>query len=301
MEYIDGDTLGETLRQRGPAPPPGAREIASQFLSGLEAIHQAGLVHRDFKPENVMLTRAGRVVVMDFGLAKASTEGGTGTIAGTPAYMAPEQARGRRWTRGRTSSRRVSCWRRCCRVGGAAAARTARQALWRAVRETPPRVPEGPWAPVLRQCLAPNPEERPASARDAARALEEVDAPPAGLRGEAPLPGPRIVHRGRTRSTSSAARWRSRRSGRSSSGRVCWRSSDPRARARARSCARVCCPRCPGGWKALITTPGTRPFQALAQALVPRLLRRHGRPCRPFSASRIRTRRCPDSALPPAP
>jgi serine/threonine-protein kinase len=94
MEYIDGVTLGETLKTRGPLALPEAREIASQFLAGLEAIHQAGLVHRDFKPENVMLTRAGRVVVMDFGLAKVLTESGTGTISGTPAYMAPEQTRG---------------------------------------------------------------------------------------------------------------------------------------------------------------------------------------------------------------
>jgi serine/threonine-protein kinase len=71
MEYIDGTTLAETLRERGPLELQEGREIAAQFLSGLEAIHEAGLVHRDFKPENVMLTRAGRVVVMDFGLAKA--------------------------------------------------------------------------------------------------------------------------------------------------------------------------------------------------------------------------------------
>ena len=72
-------------------------EVASLGLSlcaGLGAVHEAGIVHRDFKPENVMLTRAGRVVVMDFGLAKARTSGRTGTISGTPAYMAPEQARG---------------------------------------------------------------------------------------------------------------------------------------------------------------------------------------------------------------
>jgi serine/threonine-protein kinase len=70
MEYIDGTTLVEILRERGPLDLEEAREIASQFLAGLEAIHLAGLVHRDVKPENIMLTRSGRVVVMDFGVAK---------------------------------------------------------------------------------------------------------------------------------------------------------------------------------------------------------------------------------------
>ena len=84
MEYIDGTTLNERLRERGPLSLQDAREIASQFLCGLEAIHHAGLVHRDFKPENVMITRAGRVVVMDFGLAKVPTEGMTLSISGNP-------------------------------------------------------------------------------------------------------------------------------------------------------------------------------------------------------------------------
>ena len=93
MEYVDGATLLAVLHERGPLDLKEAQDIASQFLAGLEAIHKVGLVHRDIKPENIMLTRAGRVVVMDFGLARQEEEGG-GSVAGTPAYMSPEQAAG---------------------------------------------------------------------------------------------------------------------------------------------------------------------------------------------------------------
>ena len=85
MEYIDGTTLLEILRHRGPLELGEARELASQFLAGLEAIHDAGLIHRDVKPENLMITRAGRVVVMDFGIAKGLADRKKGTVAGTPA------------------------------------------------------------------------------------------------------------------------------------------------------------------------------------------------------------------------
>ncbi len=93
MEYVDGATLLGVLQERGPLELKEAQDIASQFLAGLEAIHKAGLVHRDVKPENIMLTRAGRVVVMDFGLARGP-ESGAGSVSGTPAYMAPEHAAG---------------------------------------------------------------------------------------------------------------------------------------------------------------------------------------------------------------
>jgi eukaryotic-like serine/threonine-protein kinase len=71
MEFVDGISLRQLLDERSPLDFFQAQEIAAQFLAGLEAIHAAGLVHRDFKPENVMITRTGRVVVMDFGLARA--------------------------------------------------------------------------------------------------------------------------------------------------------------------------------------------------------------------------------------
>ena len=70
MEFVDGTTLADLLRERGPLDLSRAGEIAAQLLAGLEAIHAAGLIHRDLKPGNVMLTLSRRVVVMDFGIAR---------------------------------------------------------------------------------------------------------------------------------------------------------------------------------------------------------------------------------------
>jgi serine/threonine protein kinase len=117
MEYIDGATLAETLRERAPLELREAREIAAQFLSGLEAIHEAGLVHRDFKPENVMMTRAGRVVVMDFGWRRPAPRETTGRSRGRPPTCRPSSRGESPSTLGRTCSRRGwSSWR-CCGSG----------------------------------------------------------------------------------------------------------------------------------------------------------------------------------------
>nr|WP_156000054.1 Stk1 family PASTA domain-containing Ser/Thr kinase [Streptomonospora sp. PA3] len=96
MEYVPGQTLRDMLNARGRLAPADALEVISPVLAALGAAHQAGLVHRDVKPENVLLTEDGRVKVADFGLARAveSAQQGTtktGTVMGTAAYLAPEQ------------------------------------------------------------------------------------------------------------------------------------------------------------------------------------------------------------------
>jgi hypothetical protein len=91
MEYVDGEDLASLLRRIGRFPEDRGLEIARQICAGLAAAHERGIVHRDFKPANVMLDGAGKVRITDFGLAGVS---GESLRAGTPAYMAPEQIAG---------------------------------------------------------------------------------------------------------------------------------------------------------------------------------------------------------------
>ncbi|MEO3804149.1 Stk1 family PASTA domain-containing Ser/Thr kinase [Nonomuraea sp. B1E8] len=94
MEYVPGRTLRDILRDRGRLPAREALEIMIPVLAALGAAHQAGLVHRDVKPENVLMTDDGRVKVVDFGLARAieaTNQTRTGVMIGTIGYMSPEQ------------------------------------------------------------------------------------------------------------------------------------------------------------------------------------------------------------------
>ncbi|MFD8561853.1 Stk1 family PASTA domain-containing Ser/Thr kinase [Streptosporangium canum] len=94
MEYVPGRTLRDVLRARGRLPAREALEVMIPVLAALGAAHQAGLVHRDVKPENVLLSDDGRVKVVDFGLARAieaTNQTRTGVMIGTIGYMSPEQ------------------------------------------------------------------------------------------------------------------------------------------------------------------------------------------------------------------
>jgi serine/threonine protein kinase len=95
MEYIDGEDLASLLRRIGRLPPDKAAAVMRDIAAGLAAAHDRGIVHRDLKPANVMIDGEGRARITDFGLAAAIGDPATSReLAGTPAYMAPEQIAG---------------------------------------------------------------------------------------------------------------------------------------------------------------------------------------------------------------
>lgn len=94
MELVQGGTLRELLRERGPMPPHAVRAVAEPVLAAIGVAHAAGLVHRDVKPENVLISDAGEVKIADFGLVRAVAAANTtsaSVILGTAAYLSPEQ------------------------------------------------------------------------------------------------------------------------------------------------------------------------------------------------------------------
>jgi tetratricopeptide (TPR) repeat protein/predicted Ser/Thr protein kinase len=97
MEYIEGEDLQSILRRKKKLEAAEAANIISQVSRALEAAHAEGVIHRDLKPQNIMLDKSGRAYVMDFGIARSMLSSGmtqTGALIGTPDYMSPEQAKG---------------------------------------------------------------------------------------------------------------------------------------------------------------------------------------------------------------
>ncbi|GAB3307273.1 Stk1 family PASTA domain-containing Ser/Thr kinase [Geodermatophilus aquaeductus] len=99
MEYVEGETLRDVLRREGVLPPERAMTLAADICAALDFSHRNGIVHRDVKPGNVMITPQGTVKVMDFGIARAvsdsaATMTSTAAVIGTAQYLSPEQARG---------------------------------------------------------------------------------------------------------------------------------------------------------------------------------------------------------------
>jgi len=193
MEYVDGEDLGSLLRRVGRFAEERGLEISRQICAGLAAAHERGVVHRDFKPANVMIDGAGKVRITDFGLAGLAGE----TIrAGTPAYMAPEQIAGAEVTarsdiyalglvmyeiftgqRALDGKNLAELIRRREQTGGIAAPTTI-------VRDLDPQIERG-----IMRCLAPDPAQRPASALAVAALLPGGDPLAAALAaGQTPSP-----------------------------------------------------------------------------------------------------------------
>lgn len=110
MACVDGDNLATRLKERGPMPVPEVRRVLTEVADALAYAHQRGVIHRDIKPDNILMDSVdGRALVTDFGIARAASGDGdsarltaTGIAIGTPAYMSPEQASGERDVDGRS-------------------------------------------------------------------------------------------------------------------------------------------------------------------------------------------------------
>lgn len=198
LERVEGDTLAQRL-SRGRMPIPEALAIALQIVAGLEEAHAQGVIHRDLKPSNVMLTRDGRVKLVDFGLAKTMGPRASahepaepitvvGIVLGTARYMSPEQVMGED-VDGRTDVWAFGCVLYEMLTGRPAfPGRSVSEAVaavlrddpdWRALpTETPPAIVR-----LLRRCLRRNRQDRLQHIGDARLELVEVDvegAAPAG-------------------------------------------------------------------------------------------------------------------------
>ncbi|MFF5976328.1 serine/threonine-protein kinase [Streptomyces sp. NPDC012769] len=164
MELVRGLTLAETMEAEGPLPPRRAAHVGAEVLAALRAAHAAGVLHRDVKPANVLLSNDGRVVLTDFGIAAVAGTSPltmTGELIGSPEYLAPERALGRTpgpaadlWSLGvllYAAVEGVSPFRR----------ETALDTL-RTVVDEEPAPPEhaGPLAPVIEGLLRKDPEQR---------------------------------------------------------------------------------------------------------------------------------------------
>lgn len=185
MEFVDGEPLSRIV-ERGPMEVDAAIAIALGACAGLEAAHEAGVVHRDLKPDNVLIGAGERVVITDFGIAGDARQQ-TGTFAGMPAYMAPEQVEGKTidgrtdlYAFGAMLFERVTgrmAWEGTSPFLVASARLTQPPPDPRAVRRD---LPEALAAAIVR-CLARAPGDRFARAKDLADALRSArttHAPP---------------------------------------------------------------------------------------------------------------------------
>jgi tetratricopeptide (TPR) repeat protein len=181
MDFVEGQDLRGLLRERGKLPPEQAARIMLQICRALEAAHTEGVIHRDLKPQNVMLDTGGRVYVMDFGIARSALLPGmtqTGALIGTPEYMSPEQARGEKLTERSDIFSLGVIFYELLMGGSPYASDTPLATLWKRMQEkavpptvTDPAIPK-PLSDIVVKALEIEPEDRFATAGEMAAQLE---------------------------------------------------------------------------------------------------------------------------------
>jgi serine/threonine-protein kinase len=203
MELVDGQPLSALLRPGQPLDPAATRDLLAQAADAIGAAHAAGIVHRDVKPANLLVTPSRRIKITDFGIARATEGVGlteTGQVMGTPQYLSPEQAEGRQATPASdVYSLGVVAFE--CLAGrrpfvAETAVATALAHLREPVPELPPDVPAD-LAAVVRRALSKKPGDRYPDATAFAAALRDpataatriVAAPTQVLTGTAPAAG----------------------------------------------------------------------------------------------------------------
>jgi hypothetical protein len=190
MGYVDGESLGGRIKRRGQLPPEEVRRIMKETADALGAAHGLSIIHRDIKPDNILLdgTR-GRVMVTDFGIAKALQGGSGATLTsagvaiGTPSYMSPEQAAGEKEIDGRSDlySLGIVAYQMCCGQPPFTAP-TVAGILMKQITEPAPMVSESrddvpeDLALAIARCLEKDPENRWPTADTLRRSLESRSA-----------------------------------------------------------------------------------------------------------------------------
>jgi hypothetical protein len=182
MQLVEGHTLAQLLREKGPMSTDQVMSILVQVADGLQAAHDAGVVHRDLKPANIMLTPAGRTVLVDFGIARAASSEpltSTGALLGTVEYMSPEQVRGRQATP-QSDLYALGVVAIQCLTGTSPFRRdtSIATAMAQLHDEVPPLAPEVPRdvTELLASMTAKDTSDRPASAAVVARRAAQVGA-----------------------------------------------------------------------------------------------------------------------------
>jgi len=190
MEFVDGETLGQRVRLAGALPVAEARELGRQLLAGLSAAHQAGVLHRDFKSDNVMLREdTGAPLILDFGLARALEEGSRNPSASAPnllgtfGYIAPEQLLGQPHSTASDVYSFGVVWFEMLtgELPFGSGASPLATALARLQRPASPPSAKNPLVPsdldaIVLGCLRRTPQDRFRTASEALAALDALDA-----------------------------------------------------------------------------------------------------------------------------